>query len=406
MACFRHERQDEAGREAESIGPDDMTGARAIPITLLDVLGSLHLDGLLDSMSHHRMDHWPGACGVAPGDLFPVEEWEQLLLRGGLVNSGFRVTVNGFNIDLAKHRIVEDGQLRPLALRKMARQGASIIVIDLQSHVAKLWGLACDAERRLKDRVRISAVASYSKLPALVAHYDREDLLQIQIAGTKQWRFFGEPIDCGVNDHPGSKPPSEVTASVTMRPGDLMYVPSGLHHQCEAEGFSLHLALLIDHATGRDVLRDMFKEHISLNRPFRPALGGESLANQWERFRQDLISSLTAFDIASWLDSWNGARSGATRLGLVGDAPIDAPGAIASLAVSMVPEALAGRRWKAAGGDFKPGPGAAAVLNSLKAGPNPVAETLALVASDVGPEEARAGLVQLVALGIVQIEVR
>jgi hypothetical protein len=241
-------------------------------------------------------------------------------------------------------------------------------------------------------------------LPALRAHYDSQDLIQIQIAGTKVWRFFGESIDCGVNDHPRSKPPSEVSATVTMRPGDLLFVPSGLHHQCEAEGFSLHLALLVEHATGRDVTRHLFRENLSLNRPFRPALGSESLAEQADRFKQELIASLTALDIASWLDSWNGTRSGATRLGLVGDAPIDAPGAIASLVVSMAPEPLAGQRWKAAGAEFKPGPGAVAVMKKLEAGPQPVAETLTLAAHEVGPDEARAGLDQLVGQGIVQIE--
>jgi hypothetical protein len=375
-----------------------------MPITLLDVLGRLDLDGLLDAMAHRRMAHWPGACGISSDELFPVEEWEQLLLQGGLVNAGLRVTVNGFGIDLAALKIIESGHLRPLALRKVARQGASIIVTDLQCHVPKLWGLACDAERRLRDRVRISAVASYSKLPALRAHYDGQDLIQIQIAGTKTWRFFGESIDCGVNDHPRSTPPSEVSATVTMRPGDLLFVPSGLHHQCEAEGFSLHLALLVEHATGRDVLRHMFREHISLNRPFRPALGSESLADQADRFKQELISRLTAIDIASWLDAWNGTRSGATRLGLAGNPPSDVPGAMATLVVTMAPQASVGQRWRAAGAEFKPGPGAVAVMKQLQAGPHPVAETLALAAQEVGPEEARAGLDQLVAHGIVQIE--
>jgi len=381
-----------------------MATARTLPITLPDVLGRLDLSEILDAMAHLRVAHWPGACGVPPGELFPVEEWEQLLLQGGLLKSGLRVTVNGFGVDLQALKIVENGHLRPLALRKIARQGASFIFTDLHCHVPKLWGLACDAERRLRDRVRISAVASYSKLPALRAHYDGQDLIQIQIAGTKLWRFFGDSLDCGVNDHPRSTPPSEVSATATMRPGDLLFVPSGLHHQCEADGFSLHLALLVDHATGRDVVRDMFGEHITLNRPFRPALGSESLAEQADRFKQELISRLSALDIASWIDSWNGMRSGATRLGLIGDPPIDAPGAIASLVVSMPPEALAGQRWKAAGAEFKPGRGAVAVMEKLKAGPNPVAETLALVAHELGPEEARAGLDQLVAQGIVQIE--
>jgi hypothetical protein len=375
-----------------------------MPITLLDVLGRLGLDALLEAMAARRMANWPGACGIAPDELFSIEEWEQLLLQGGLASGGLRVTVNGFGVDLAALGIVDKGQLRPLALRKVVRQGASIIITDLQRHVPRLWALACDVERRLRDPVRIGAIGSFSKLPALKAHYDQEDLIQIQIAGAKQWRFFGDSIDCGVNDHPHSKPPAGVSATVTMRPGDLMFVPAGLHHQCEAEGFSLHVGLMIEHATGRDLLRHMFEENLSLNRPFRPALGSESLVEQADWFKQELISRLTETDVAAWLDAWNGSRSRVSRLSLVGDPPVDAPGAVATLVVTMAPQARAGQSWKAGGAEFKPGAGAVAILRTLETGPHPVADTLTAAAYEVGPDEARAGLDQLVARGIVQIE--
>jgi hypothetical protein len=44
------------------------------------------------------------------------------------------------------------------------------------------------------------------------------------------------------------------------------------------------------------------------------------------------------------------------------------------------------------------------VLKKLEAGPHPVAETLAAAALEVGPDEARAGLEQLVSHGVVQID--
>lgn len=183
-----------------------------------------------------------------------------------------------------------------------------------------------------------------------------------------------------------------------------MFVPAGLHHQCEAEDFSLHLGLQVNHATGLDLVRHPFDENLPLNRPFRPVLGSESLAEQAAALREELIACLEAADVAAWLAGWNGARGGVTRLNLAGDPPGDARDAVATLLVTMAPPARAGRRWKAGGAEFKPGAGAVAVLDRLAGGPQPVAETLAAAAQEVGTDEARAGLDQLVAQGIVQID--
>lgn len=375
-----------------------------MPITLPDLLGRFDTDTLLEAMAARIMVHRPGACGIAPDALFSVEDWEQLLLRNCLEGEDLKVTVNGFRADLAALGIVQNGRLRPLALRKVARQGASIIVNNLQRHVPKLWALACDAERRLQDRVGIGAIGSFSKLPALKSHYDAQDLILVQIAGAKLWRFFGDCIDCGASSHPRAIPPAEISATVTMRPGDVMFVPAGLHHQCEADDFSLHLGLQVYHATGQDLLRHLFDGNLALNRPFRPILGSESLAEQAAALRQELIARLDAVDVAAWIAGWNGSRGSVTRLNLVGDPPVDTHGAVATLLVTMAPRARADRHWNAGGAQFKPGAGAVAVLDRLAGGPHPVAETLAAAAREVGADEARAGLEQLVAHGIVQID--
>jgi hypothetical protein len=371
--------------------------------TIRDVLGSFDAAAIVEGMAERRLIHRPGACGVPPDTLFSIDELEKLVLRDGMDRKDFRVAVNGHLPSLETLGLVKDGRLRPLVLRQLARQGASLIVNDLHRHDPRFSALADEAERLLQDRITIGAIASFSKLPALPAHYDPQDLIIIQVEGSKLWRFFGEPADCGVAGHPRVKVPKDVSTTVTMRAGDIMFVPAGLHHQCEADGVSLHLGIIIKHETILDFLGDLFLEHPSLNRPLRPLLGGEAVAAQAEALKADLLARLEGADVAEWLAEKNGSRARVTGLGLGSLSTAASAEGVAELAVTMVPPERPGRRWKLGGIELTPGAGALAVVSALKAGPVSVGDLLEAAGREVGADEARAGLDQLVGKGVVRI---
>ncbi|MGZ8337147.1 MAG: JmjC domain-containing protein [Allosphingosinicella sp.] len=371
-------------------------------ITLLDLLGEKGANAIVQGMADRRLVHLPGGCAIAPDDLFSVEDLEALLLQEGL--KSVRVTVNGVSVDLNLMGVIRHGRLQPLALRKLTKQGASIILLDIERHLPRLWALACDAERRLQDRVKIGAISSFSKLPALRAHYDEWDLILIQIEGSKLWRLFGECVDCGTPNHPGVTVPSEVSATVMMKPGDVLFVPAGLHHQCESDGFSLHVGIMVEHATMKELLHDLFDRHPSLNRPLRTALGREPLAEQFDALGEEIVAALDEMDPVGWLADWNSARGRVTRLDLRGDpGPVNDQG-MASLAITMIPNGNEGGKWKVGGAEFEPGPGARAAVEELRARPRRVEDLLGTIARDVGPDEARAGLDLLIQKGIVLVD--
>lgn len=369
-----------------------------------EVLGSFDAAAIAEGMEARRLIHRSGACGVPTEALFSLEALEQLVLRDGMDRKDLRVAVNGRLPNLEMLGVVKDQRLRPLVLRQLARQGASLVVNDLHRYDPTLSALAADAERLLLDRVAIAAVASFSKLPAFPAHYDPQDLIIVQVEGSKVWRFFGEAADCGVAGHPRIKVPEEVSAVVTMHPGDLLFVPAGLHHQCEAEGVSLHLSVIIKHETLLDFLNDLFRDHLSLNRPLRPFPGRDSLNRQAEALKADLLSRLDKADIGDWVRETNAARGRVTALDLRAVSKPDSAEAIASLTVTMIPPERPGRIWKLGGIELKPGAGALAVVSALKAGPRAVGDLLEAAGREAGPEEARSGLDQLVGKGIVRIE--
>jgi hypothetical protein len=367
------------------------------------VLGSFDSAAIAEGMALRRLVHRPAACGVRPDALFSLEELERLVLRDGIDRNDFRVGVNGRVPSQEMLGLVKDQRLRPLVLRQLVRQGASLIVNNLHRHDPKFSALADDAERLLQDRIVIVAIASFSKLPALGAHYDPQDLIIVQVEGSKIWRFFGEPADCGMLKHPRVRAPEEVSETVTMHPGDIMFVPAGLHHKCEPEGISLHLGFVINHQTMLDFLNDLFLEHPSLNRPLRPLLGAESVAQQAAALKADLLARFDQADVADWLKEKNGSRARVTGLDLRAVSDRCPSEGIAALAVTMLPPERPGRSWKVGGIEFTPGAGALAVVSALKAGPLKVRDLLEAAALDAGTEEARAGLDQLVGKGLIRI---
>jgi hypothetical protein len=239
----------------------------------------------------------------------------------------------------------------------------------------------------------------------LAPHYDGQDLVIAQLSGTKTWRFLGDNIGCGVRRHRSASAPKSVSGTATMRPGDLLFVPAGLHHVCEAEGHSLHLAFQIEHASGRDLIRHLMDEHLSLNRPFRRFLGRETLVEQARSLRTELAARLEEFDIEVWLSAWNAGRSSVTEmdLGDNSDEKVRGAEAVAVLALTIPPDVPAGAAWKAGGAEFQPLPGAAEMVEALKAGPIRVSDLLAM-RTECGPHEVvQAAVDQLVSHGVVRL---
>lgn len=98
-------------------------------------------------------------------------------------------------------------------------------------------------------------------------HYDDNDIIVVQLAGTKRWFVSTDPP--GLNNvwKDAAAPPTTLPhyRTVDLSPGDLLYVPRGTPHSVESSGTCLHatmtftpvtfrstLIAAIDHASDRD----------------------------------------------------------------------------------------------------------------------------------------------------------
>lgn len=103
-------------------------------------------------------------------------------------------------------------------------------------------------------------------------HFDTHDVFALHCAGEKVWRMFEGRLDRPVaneaykelgpeyhDEHRGA-----VAAEVTLRPGDLLYIPRGQYHDALASSDgAIHLAFGLTHIIGIDVLTMLFEQAMS-----------------------------------------------------------------------------------------------------------------------------------------------
>ena len=373
-------------------------------IGLADFLGRLEEVELRAAMAQGRIVHHPAACTLAPDALLDFAALDQLVRRMPRPADHLRVVTNRRTVDPKTVRVFDaNQQLRPLALRDLLRQGAGLVVDKVHHHAPALWDLTLDAERRLGDRIWMAAVASYSTEAGLPLHYDRSDVIVLQVEGSKTWHFRGTPIiGCAASKQPEPEAPADITMTVTMRPGDVLFVPQGQYHVCHAEGRSLHLSLLVNHLNLADYVGDRLRAIAAINMPVRPYLGAEAMAAQQALLRSALADLAAEADLAAWVAARNAelARVGADAGAMLDP---DTPGATACFATTLRPALRPDGMIAAAGAAVHATPALLAMVDALAMEPQPVAQLVERAAADVGEDAARDALRQLAKIGLVTV---
>jgi ribosomal protein L16 Arg81 hydroxylase len=147
---------------------------------------------------------------------------------------------------------LERGKLNTKILAKLLDQGASLIARRLDRRVPKVEALCLDVRAHIGETTCAAAIATTGRGGALTLHYDPEDLIILQIAGSKRWTIYDRPVACPVNGMPEQTPPrSEAVFNDILRAGDFLFLPAGHWHHCEnGPDRSLHLVIIIEPPTG------------------------------------------------------------------------------------------------------------------------------------------------------------
>jgi hypothetical protein len=144
------------------------------------------------------------------------------------------------------------------------RDGYSIRIVHPQQWHQAAYELCSCLQELFGSTVGCSAYLTPKASQGFPPHYDDVEVFVLQLEGSKRWRLYERPDTL---EHPaadrttefGRDELGEPTATLTLHPGDLLYLPRGVVHQALAQedGHSLHLTFsTYQRHTWRDLLAD------------------------------------------------------------------------------------------------------------------------------------------------------
>ena len=168
----------------------------------------------------------------------------------------------------------------PERVRYWIGRGASIILNGVDSLTPGLGSVNAALERAGLGGCWANVYISWPGHPALPLHRDSSDVFVVQVDGCKTWNIW-EARDKWPSPHPAFKLPpvdqliaqrGRLLEQITLRQGDLLYIPHGQFHEALAETtHSVHVTYGVWRPTPFDLLRQLM-ERAELETPLRKPL--------------------------------------------------------------------------------------------------------------------------------------
>lgn len=245
-------------------------------------------------------------CVIKRGDpsffdgLLSHAEMDHVLTTMGLEVPEVNVTKAGANITAADFAY-ENAAIDPVRVAQLYADGATVIVSGLQERLPALARYCRALEAALSARVQTNIYMTPAGNQGFNPHYDSHDVLVLQVAGSKEWRIYGMPVELPLESQAferGMEVGPEVDRFV-LEPGDAVYVPRGLAHDAVATGEgSLHITTGLMFRTWADALAEtviaMAHREPSLRRALPPgfAQNGVDLETYAPQFAE-MLGTLT-----------------------------------------------------------------------------------------------------------------
>lgn len=197
---------------------------------------------------------------------------------------GFHIRAR-FDRRAAQGELVPELSIAPEQVAEALRAGATICVnaIDACDEALEAYACAIKAQLGYPGDVRFNAYLSPDGCGAPI-HFDARIATTLQIAGAKRWRYSREaavtwPRGNGIY-HPdgtgsyhfvghGDAPWEEIARiresefeEVVLEPGDLLCLPAGTWHACDAHGESLALNLAFEPVGPLEVLQVALQQRL------------------------------------------------------------------------------------------------------------------------------------------------
>ena len=167
-------------------------------------------------------------------------------------------------------------------VQRLVSKGASIILNDIEKYNTNLLKISDELQKLTQGRCQGNLYFSMASHKAFGPHFDLHDVFAFHFEGEKVWNIYENIEDYPIN-HPVFKISSEerikragkLVDQVTLKPGDLLYIPRGQYHDALAsKNGAIHVAFgltyfkpidLMSSLWEKFVLNDFMRQDIQLN---------------------------------------------------------------------------------------------------------------------------------------------
>ena len=196
-------------------------------------------------------DYWQQKGLIGNPEFFTLKDLKACVNDPMLMPEYFSLIYQGKHVDCSQaiaYKVVQRVRLPVLnrgILQDYLSRGAALVLEGLDVLVPQINEF-CAAVDEQRTCVLSNAVAFFSQrgTEAYRGHCDSDDVLALQLAGEKKWRFHARqpPLRVQLGELPPEKM-GPLQAEITMKPGDALFLKAGTPHQVETiSPFSLHVS--------------------------------------------------------------------------------------------------------------------------------------------------------------------
>jgi ribosomal protein L16 Arg81 hydroxylase len=282
------------------------------PSTLAELVAPLTDQEFLALLRKRELAYRPGSSGDEYAGLVGWQALRRRFAAGDYPNKrrdDIRVTRESHSVG-AEHWTT-DGKVDVAKLDSFLAQGFSIVIVHVDEHVPALGAVCDEIKARTSEGSFVGVVVtSGTSNGAFKIHYDPEDLIILQVEGTKRWQIFGPPVANPVRGMPKQTPPESAPIfDEVLAPGDLLFVPAGNWHHCECGlSTSVHLGIFFQPPTAWHVMNEMIKPLMS-DEVFRAPLtrvdGDPALEATEAEFKSRIIEKINGLKLQDFIAHWH-----------------------------------------------------------------------------------------------------
>lgn len=158
-------------------------------------------------------------------------------------------------------------------VQRLVSKGASIILNDIEKYNINLLKISDELQKLTQGRCQGNLYFSMASHKAFGPHFDLHDVFAFHFEGEKVWNIYENIEDSPIN-HPVFNISSEerinragkLVDQVTLKPGDLLYIPRGQYHDALAsKNGAIHVAFGLTYFKPIDLMSSLWEKFILNN---------------------------------------------------------------------------------------------------------------------------------------------